>query len=237
LQDPDPNFRVFNASTNTFNEANTSYFHKSIGGYSPVKLRRYQDIIDFHMSRGLNIDVLNMLNTKYFIAPGGQAQHNVSALGHAWFVDSVRLVANPDEDILALNDFDPSSVAIVDTSLFGDIFGNFIFKRDTMAEIVMTHWQPNKIIYHTSAETPQFAVFPEVFYRHWRATIDGKEVPIVRVNYILRALMVPEGEREIVFTYGASPIQKLSMRISLFSSILVILLLIGVGYYYWKRKD
>jgi len=238
LQDPDPNFRVFNAASNTFNEANTSYFHNSIGGYSPIKLRRYQDIIDFHLShrRGINIDVLNMLNTRYFIAPNGQVQHNVAALGYAWFVDSVRFVANPDEDILALDDFDPSSVAIIDTSLFGDIFGDFTFERDPMAEIVMTHWQPNKIIYQTSAETPQFAVFSEVFYRIWEARIDGEKVPIIRVNYILRGLIIPEGEREIVFTYCFSPIQKISRYISFYSSILLVLVLIGGAVYHVRRK-
>ncbi|MCL2027253.1 MAG: hypothetical protein FWG79_02080, partial [Bacteroidales bacterium] len=189
-----PNFRVFNADGNTFNEANTSYFHKSIGGYSPAKLRRYQDVIDFHMSRGLNVEVLNMLNTKYFIAPGGQVQLNVSALGHAWFVDSIHLVENPDEEILALNDFDPSSVAVVDRSRFGDVVGDFTFERDALASIRLTHYQPNKLVYKTSAETPQFAVFSEVFYRNWRAKIDGEEIPIVRVNYILRGLVIPEGE-------------------------------------------
>jgi len=238
LQDPDPNFRVFNAASNTFNEANTSYFHQSIGGYSPIKLRRYQDIIDFHLShrRGINIDVLNMLNTRYFIAPNGQVQHNVAALGHAWFVDSVRFVANPDEDILALDDFDPSSVAIIDASLFGNIFGNFTFERDTTATIVMTHWQPNKIIYETFAETPQFAVFSEVFYRHWRATINGELVPIIRVNYILRALIIPEGEHEIVFSYPMPRIFKISRTIATFGSILVILVLIGGAVHYVRRK-
>jgi len=238
LQDPDPNFRVFNAASNTFNEANTSYFHKSIGGYSPMKLRRYQDIIDFHLShrRGINVDVLNMLNTRYFIAPNGQVQHNVAALGHAWFVDSVRFVANPDEDILALDDFNPSSVAIIDTSLFGDIFGDFTFERDPMAEIVMTHWQPNKIIYQTSAETPQFAVFSEIFYRFWQATIDGERVPIIRVNYILRALIIPEGEHEIVFSYPMPQIFKTSRIISTFGSAFVILALIGGAVHYVRRK-
>jgi len=238
LQNPDPNFRVFNAASNTFNEANTSYFHQSIGGYSPMKLRRYQDIIDFHLShrRGINVDVLNMLNTRYFIAPNGQVQHNVAALGHAWFVDSVRFVANPDEDILALDDFNPGSVAILDTSLFGDVFGNFTFERDAMAEIVMTHWQPNKIIYQTSAETPQFAVFSEVFYRHWRATIDGERVPIIRVNYILRALIIPEGEHEIVFSYPMPQIFKTSRAISTAGSALVVLALLGGGVHYVRRK-
>jgi len=238
LQDPDPNFRVFNAASNTFNESRTSYFHKSIGGYSPMKLQRYQDIIDFHLShrRGLNISVLNMLNTKYFIAPNGQVQLNDAALGHAWFVDSLRLVANPDEDIFALDEFNPSSVAIIDTSLFGEILGDFTLERDPLATIVMTHWQPNKIVYETSAETPQFAVFSEVFHRHWEARINGEEVPIIRVNYILRGLIIPEGEHEIVFTYYLRIIT-ISNRISLFSSIFVVLLLVGIGYYYWRRRE
>jgi hypothetical protein len=236
LQDRDPNFRVFNAASNTFNEANTSYFHKSIGGYSPAKLRRYQDIIDFHMSRGLNINVLNMLNTKYFIAPSGQVQHNVSALGHAWFVDSIRFVENPDEEILALNDFVPSSVAMIDRSKFGDILNNFTFERDSAATITLTHYQPNKLIYETSAQTPQLALFPEVYYRYWRATIDGKEIPIIRANYILRALVVPEGEHQIVFTYGFSPIQKLSRGISLYSSIFIVLLFLGIGYFEMRKN-
>jgi len=238
LQDPDPNFRVFNAASNTFNESHTSYFHNSIGGYSPMKLQRYQDIIDFHLShrRGLNISVLNMLNTKYFIAPNGQVQLNEAALGHAWFVDSLRFVASPDEDILALGDFVPGSVAIVDTSLFGDIMEGFSFERDTTATIVMTHWQPNKIIYQTSAQTPQFAVFSEVFHRHWEARINGVKVPIIRVNYILRGLIIPEGEHEIVFTYYLR-IFTISNRISMFSSIFVVLLLLGIGYYYWRRRE
>jgi uncharacterized membrane protein YfhO len=201
-----------------------------------MKLRRYQDIIDFHMSQrqGLNIQVLNMLNTKYFIAPNGQVQHNVSALGHAWFVDSLRFVANPDEDIVALDEFEPSSVAIVDTSLFGEIIENFTFQRDTMATIVLTHWQPNKIIYQTSVETPQFAVFSEVFDRHWEAKINGEKTPIIRVNYILRGLIIPEGEHEIVFTYDRK-LHHISRKISLYSSIFVILLLAGIGYY-WRRE-
>jgi hypothetical protein len=236
LQDRDPNFRVFNAASNTFNEANTSYFHKSVGGYSPQKLRRYQDIIDFHMSRGLNIEVLNMLNTKYFIAPNGQVQFNVSALGHAWFVDSIRFVENPNEEILALNEFDPSSVAIIDRSRFGEMLNNFRFERDPEANIVMTHYQANKIIYKTLAEIPQFAVFPEVFYRYWTAKIDGKEVPVIRVNYILRGLVIPEGEHEIVFTYK-SRIYEISRKISLYGSVFTVLLLFGTVYFYYRKNQ
>ena len=235
LQDKDPNFRVFNAASNTFNESNTSYFHKSIGGYSPAKLRRYQDIIDFHIAKGLNMRVLNMLNTKYFIVPNGQVQYNVDALGNAWFVDSIRFVANPDEEILALSDFDPQITAIIDRSKFGEILTDFSLQKDTLASIKLTHYQPNKLIYQTSSETPQLAVFSEVFYRYWRASIDGQKVPIVRANYILRAIVVPAGEHEIVFTYD-SDIYQISKKISLYSSIFVALLLIAAIVYFVRKK-
>ena len=259
LQDKDPNFRVFNAASNTFNEANTSYFHKSIGGYSPAKLRRYQDMIDFHIGReaqaayseivntqgnmalvdAAKFSVLNMLNTKYFILPIGNGNTtpilNPHAYGHAWFVDSVRLVANPDEEILALNDFNPQTTAIVDKSKFGDVLNNFVPQKDTSASIVLTHYQPNKLKYKTTSETTQLAVFPEVFYRYWRASIDGQKVPIVRANYILRAIVVPAGEHEIVFTYD-SDIYNISAKISLFSSIFVVLLIGGVIVYFVRKK-
>ncbi len=237
LEDKDPNYRVFNAASNTFNESNTSYFHKSVGGYSPAKLRRYQDLIDFHMSKGLNVEVLNMLNTKYFIAPNGQVQQNVSALGHAWFVDSIRFVENPDEEILALSNFAPSRTAIVDRSKFGEILGDFIPQKDTLATIALTHYQPNKLLYKTSSKTAQFAVFPEVFYRNWSAKIDGQNLPIIRVNYILRALVVPEGEHEIEFSYD-SKIHKVSRQISLVGSILIGLVLgAAIVYFYRKRNE
>ena len=111
LQDKDPNYRVLNLTKNTFNESETSYFHKSVGGYSPAKLRRYQDIIDYHFSQqGINPNVLNMLNTRYIIVPtqqGPQVQKNDRALGNVWFVNEIQWVNSPDEEIVALNDFDP----------------------------------------------------------------------------------------------------------------------------------
>jgi hypothetical protein len=177
-----------------------------------------------------------MLNTKYFIAPGGQVQQNVSALGHAWFVDSIRFVANPDEEILALKDFDPSTTAIIDQSKFGEIIGDFTPQNDTSANIILSHYQPNKLRYTTTSKTAQLAVFPEVFYRNWTAKIDGQEVPIIRANYILRALIIPEGEHEIEFTYD-SQIHRISAKISLYGSILVALLLVAVIVYMNKKKD
>jgi len=259
LQDTDPNYRVFNITANAFNEAFTSYYHKSIGGYSPAKLRRYQDIIDFHMGRETNavysetvkaqgnmwlvdatkFPVLNMLNTKYVIFPVGNGDMtpvwNPHACGHAWFVDSVRLVANPDEEILALSNFAPQTTAIVDRSKFGDILANFTPQKDSLASIVLTHYQPNKLMYKTSSQTTRLAVFSEVFYRHWRASIDGRKVPIIRANYILRALVVPAGEHVIVFTYD-SDIYQISKKISLFSSIIAVLLIGGVIVYFIRNN-
>jgi hypothetical protein len=184
---------------------------------------------------GLNMKVLNMLNTRYFILPNGQVQRNYEALGNAWFVDSIRLVANPDEEILALYDFDPTTTAIIDRSKFDKIVNNFIPQKDTLASIKLTHYQANKLIYKTSSTTSQLAVFSEVFHRNWRVTVDGQKVPIIRANYILRSLVIPEGEHEIVFTYD-SDIYRMSVKISLYSSIFVGLLLIAVIVFMVRRK-
>ena len=258
LQDNDLNYRVLNLASNTFNEANTSYFHKSIGGYSPAKLRRYQDMIDFHIDREMRtaysevvnaqgnmnlvdnskFQVLNMLNTKYFIFPVGNGNttpiQNPYAYGHAWFVDSIRWIANPDEEILALSDFDPNVTAIIDRSKFGEVLSDFTPQKDSLASIELTYYQANKLIYKTVSSAPQLAVFSEVFYRNWNATIDGQKVPLIRANYILRSLVVPQGEHEIVFTYD-SKIHKISAKVSLYSSIFVGLLLIA-AIVYWVRK-
>lgn len=135
-QDPDPHYRVFNAAGNTFNESMTSYFHKSIGGYSPVKLRRYQDLIDYHLSRQLNVRVLNMLNTKYFIIPnkaGGGVQLNEAALGNAWFVNDLQWVKTNNEEIEALYTFDPAHTAVVHEE-----FRTLLAKNDATGGATMT---------------------------------------------------------------------------------------------------
>ncbi len=203
LEDTDPDYRVFNVTVNTFNDATTSNFHKSIGGYSPMKLRRYQDIIDYHLSRRLNISVLNMLNTKYFIAPdaSGQpmVQRNVSALGNAWFVDSIYWVNSPDEEILALNDFDPARVAVIDRE-WKDKVG--IVSTPAASEgdnIRLVEYYPNSLKYEYAASDTRPAVFSEVYYKTWKAYVDGEEVPLYRVNYILRGLTLPEGRHVVQF--------------------------------------
>ena len=199
LQDPDPHYRVLNVTTNTFNESATSFYHKSIGGYSPAKLRRYQDMIEYHIGRN-NVRVFNMLNTKYFIVPGQDGtpdvQRNVAAMGNAWFVDSVQIVEGPNAEINALNDFDPQTTAVIDTPFASKL--QPFSHPSANASIQLTSYAPNVLTYKSSNENDGLAVFSEVFYpNEWFAWINGEPAEILRVNYILRAIHIPAGEHEI----------------------------------------
>ena len=233
LQDKDPNYRVLNLSTNTFNESATSYFHKSVGGYSPVKLRRYQDIIDFYLSeRGINMSVLNMLNTKYVIVPtqqGSAVQKNPGALGNAWFVDSLLWVDTPDEEIKALASFNPAKLAVIDKTWRTNVTVDPVVTGDS-ASIALTIYTPGKLTYTSISDKARVAVFSEVFYKTWRASIDGKEAKPIRVNYILRGLEIPAGQHKVVFECVDELYVK-SARLSTIGSIiagLVLLALIGL---------
>lgn len=261
LQDPDINYRVLNLASNTFNESQTSYFHKSIGGYSPAKLRRYQDMIDFYIADQMQslyreivrtqgniqtadpnkFQILNMLNTKYIILPTGDNKtiplQNPYCFGNAWFVNEAQIVANPDEEILALGKTDLKNVAVVDQR-YKDYVSGKDFTRDTSATIVNTLCKPNKLKYTVNASKEQLVVFSEVFYDKggWVAHIDGQEVPHFRSNYILRAMVVPAGQHEIEFNY--IPYARiLGCKISDISSIICILIILaGCGWGIYKRK-
>ncbi|MDE7091677.1 MAG: hypothetical protein K2O53_08155, partial [Bacteroidales bacterium] len=169
-QDPDLNYRVFNASTNTFNEAMTSYFHKSIGGYSPAKLRRYQDLIDYHLSRRINPKVLNMLNAKYFIVPsqaGGGVQLNEAALGNAWFVNDWQWVETPNAEIEALYTFEPAQTAVVHEEFRASLPAEAAERTDTTEadrSIRLTAYKPNYLAYHSENAHDGLAVFSEIYY-------------------------------------------------------------------------
>jgi len=206
LQDTDPDYRVLNLASNTFNESNTSYFHKSIGGYSPAKLRRYQDIIDYHFAKGINTHVLDMLNTRYIIVPGQDqapmVQRNPNALGNAWFVDTLKWTSGPDEEIVAIKDFNPATTAFVDNCWKDNLKGlpDVTTTTDSGAYIRLTNYaNPGNLIYESNNPDTKLAVFSEVYYKTWHAYIDGKEAPLVRVNYILRGLEVPAGKHTIEF--------------------------------------
>lgn len=232
LQDNDPNFRVLDLSVNTFNSATPSYFHKTIGGYHAAKLQRYQDIIERHITKN-NQNVLNMLNTKYFITQGqdGNAtvQRNPAALGNAWFVNKITLVDSPDAEIDSLSAFDPAGQAFV-SNTFKDYVGGLTPSKN--GSITLKSYTPNKLEYDVDTNGDQLAVFSEIWYgpnKGWNAYIDGKEVEHIRANYVLRALKIPSGKHNIVFEFKPSSYFTGEI-ISLISSILLLGLLFYVIY-------
>lgn len=237
----DEDYRVFDLSVNTFNDSYPSAFHHQIGGYHAAKLRRYQDLIDFYLSRHINTDVLNMLNARYVVVPGqnGQplVQRNPEALGNAWFVDAYQLVEDPNAEILALNDFNPADTAIIDKR-FAEMVQGKNLERDSNSVIVMEHqkpYNPDYVVYRTKTSKDQLAVFSEVYYApDWRAYIDGKPADYFRVNYILRAMVVPAGEHKIEFKNEAPLFHKLD-KISVIISILFVLVVAGSLVLYYRK--
>ena len=236
LADKDPNFRVFNLTSSTFNDSRTSYFHKSIGGYSPVKLRRYQDIIDhFFSGSNLNMSIINMLNVRYLIVPGKngeqQVQRNPQALGNCWFADRVEFVDSPDEEIKAISNFIPTEVAYIDKEWEKSLpsMQEYSNSADSTDYIRMTEYRnPGNIIYESSSKNPRFAVFSEVFYKTWRAYIDGKEVTPVRTDYILRGLPIPAGKHKVEFLC-VDEVMTGSAKVSLYGSIFVGIVILGMA--------
>ena len=222
LQDEALDYRVLNLASNTFNENNTAYWHKSVGGYHAAKLRRYQEMIEEHISgemsalfkavadtggdmESLNpadFPVLNMLNTRYFIFPlqGGQTAplYNPFALGNAWFVDEVQYVANANEEIEAIHDLDPQQIAVVDKK-FEDIVKPL--PSDSTATIELVAYEPNYLKYEVSSDKGGTVIFSEIYYPGWKSTIDGQEVPHGRADYILRAMNVPAGKHVVEFRF------------------------------------
>lgn len=240
MKDADPNFRVFNQTVSPFNDASTSYFHKSVGGYHGAKLRRYQEIIEHHLSKG-NMAVYNMLNTKYFIVPdqkGGEpiTQINMQAMGNAWFVNDARKVNNADEEIDALTDLIPSETAIYDKR-FEEYVKDHLISKDSLSEIKLTAYAPNHLKYTSQTNKEQLAVFSEIYYADgWNAYIDGAKAPYFRANYILRAMIVPAGKHTIEFKFEPT-VYKTGEMISYASSITLVLLSIGAFGLMFYRKS
>jgi len=225
LRDTDPNFRVFNQSVSTFNDASTSYFHKSIGGYHGAKLKRYQELIENHIAKG-NMAVLNMLNTKYFITPKGQAQQNPGAMGNAWFVNEINIVANADAEITALDGFNPANTAIVDTRFSEQIMQGL---DNTAANIVLNEYKPNYLKYNSNSTKDGIAIFSEIYYdKGWNAYVDGDLKPHFRANYVLRGMQIPAGNHVVEFKFEPA-VYHVSERIALGSSVVLLLLLAFVS--------
>lgn len=241
LQDTDPNFRVFNTTQNLTQDAITSYYHKSIGGYHGAKLRRYQDLIEFQMSKN-NMEVFNMLNVKYFILGDSSnnlfPQRNPEACGHAWFVPSYVMVENADAEMDSLNAFKPKQKAFIDKR-FADQLAGFTPQYDSTASIKLLSYAPNKLVYETDAKQNQLAVFSEIFYeKGWNAYVDGQLTPYLRCDYVLRGMKVPAGKHEIVFKFEPQVVA-VGERISMISSILLYggLMVIGLLVYLKRRKS
>ena len=233
MADKELGYRVFNLSVSPFNDATTSMFHRSVGGYHGAKLSRYQDIIDYYLPTELPHEgVLDMLNTKYIISADGEVIVRPTALGAAWFVDSVLGVRGAAEEIQSLGLVDLASTAVVAER---DLPEQTAYS--TEGNIALTEYAPNRLVYHYNASEEVFAVFSEIFYdKGWSATIDGKAADAIRADYILRGMALPAGEHTIEWSFRA-PYWAITQSITAICSILVILSIIGALIYNKRKKD
>jgi len=239
LKDTDLHYRVYNTTAGLTSDSYTSYFHKSIGGYHGAKLARYQDLIERQLSQG-NIAAFSMLNTKWVIMQDQQsgvmqAQPNMSACGNAWFPAEIRQVANADEAMAALSGFDPMQTAIVEQGVDAERLMNSQ-APDSTARITLTAYDPKVMTYAVEGLTSNStAVFSEVFYevpgQRWVATADGVEIPVARVNYVLRAAVIPAGTKEVEFRFEPETYTTGSMLDGGFS----LLLLASLGFALWTE--
>lgn len=221
LQDTTLNYRVLNLATNTFNENNTSYHHKSVGGYHAAKLRRYQELIDYRLAPEMQaayqaivaaggvmdsvsphaFRTLNMLNTRYFIFPGGANGQqtipirNPYAYGHAWFVDTVQTVGSADEEMEALAHIEPLTTAVIDRTKFADAPQSV--SRDSAATIRLVSYRPNRLVYEAASSQAGLVVFSEIYYPGWQVAVDGQPAELMRANYVLRTMNLPAGQHRI----------------------------------------
>lgn len=245
LTDPDINYRVLNLASNTFNENNTSYWHKSIGGYHAAKLRRYQELIDYHITPEIQyffsnftksnqdisqmdkngFSVLNMLNAKYIILPveGGKTYPllNPHAYGNAWFANHIEYVENANEEIERLKQVNPKETAIVNKEFKEKLNHITETKNDSLAQIKLTQYEPNHLVYKVSTPKETLALFSEIYYPQWRATLNGEPIEMGRANYVLRAITIPAGEHVLEMTFD--PVSIKYTEITAYCAIIILL--------------
>jgi len=241
LQDPDLYFRVHDITRDPFNNARPSYYLKTIGGYHAAKMQRYQEMIERHIGRG-NINVLNMLNTKYVITAGENkqpvAQINRGALGNAWMVSAIKWAENADEEIDALEDFQPDSIVVADKRYRQEL-QNPDAGFSGEGEVKLTGYHPDKLTYSFNSPSEQFVVFSEIFYKgneDWISTIDGIETKHIRVNYILRGMVVPPGSHEIVFEFRPKSFYT-GEKITLAANLAFLLCAAGYVFMQFRKKQ
>jgi hypothetical protein len=223
-------FRVYDRITDPVNSGRAAYFHNAFGGYHGAKPRRFQDLMNFYFANEQGItreqlEILGMFNTKYILGPnqnGTVAQQNPIILGNAWFVNEVKTVKDQVKEILALKELNADSIAII-TVKQKELIGLKNVGKDSTTTITLKEYKTEELTYTSNNSLEGLAVFSEMYYPYgWTATIDGKEVPIARVNYALRALKVPAGQHEIVF--------------KLISNILLLLVILGGLFIVYKKK-
>ena len=258
LQDKALDYRVLNLASNTFNENETSYYHKSIGGYHAAKLRRYQEMIEQYISpemqqifsavseaggdmtkiKGDSIwPVLNMLNTKYMIFPlqGGQTVplQNPFTLGNAWLVDKIRYVDNANEEMAAVGQINLRHEAVADAKFKAQL-GEAV-EQDSLSIVTIKAYEPNEVSYECQSDKGGVVVFSEIYYPGWTATVDGEPAELGRVNYILRALNVKPGKHDIVLTFKPQSV-KTTETIAYVSYVILLLAVLGAIFMEWKKR-
>ena len=258
MKDKSLDYRVLNLASNTFNENETSFFHKSIGGYHPAKLRRYQEMIDAYIAPEMQaamqaiaakngnmqevdgakvFPVLNMLNTKYFILPlqGGATMplQNIYAQGNGWFVDKINYVADANAEYAGVGKIDVRHEAVADKK-FESVLGK-AQSNDSTAKVKLVKYEPNNLQYTIESKKGGVVVFAEIYYPGWTATIDGQPAELGRVNYILRALNVKAGKHTVVLDFHPTSIST-TETIAYIAIVILILAIIGAGYMRFKNR-
>jgi small basic protein len=254
LKDKDLSYRVLNLN-NPFNDAATSYYHKSVGGYFAAKLRRYQDLINRRLETEIKFLIdslqkgrmpefsrtpsLNMLNTRYLILNPGSAEgvlRNPAALGNAWFISELKAVNNADEEMAALANLSPDSIAVVDISKFPQVKVGSYPRQG--ASIKLTAYAPNQLTYESDSPADGFAVFSEIYYPDgWQVTIDGQDAgEFIRVNYVLRGLAIPKGKHTIVCRFDPDIYRRGSLLTMIASYLLVAVLATSIGLMFYRKQ-
>ena len=258
MKDKSLDYRVLNLASNTFNENETSFFHKSIGGYHPAKLRRYQEMIDAYIAPEMQaamqaiaakngnmqevdgakvFPVLNMLNTKYFILPlqGGATMplQNIYAQGNGWFVDKINYVADANAEYAGVDKIDVRHEAVADKK-FEAALGQ-AKANDSTAIVKLDKYEPNNLQYTVNSKNGGVVVFSEIYYPGWTATIDGQPAELGRVNYILRAVNVKPGKHTVVLDFHPTSIST-TETIAYIAIVILLLAIAGAGYMEWRKK-
>ena len=261
LKDTALDYRVLNLPVSTFNDAATSYYHKSVGGYHGAKLKKYAELIEFHIDKELNIfykeagkalandsatkalfsslNVINMLNTKYLILPGGDGRgeiplKNPEANGNAWFVKTIYTVPNADDEIVALGKINTKTETIIQENFKKELGLKNTY--DGEGSIKLVSYQPNELVYETETKAEEFAVFSEIYYpKGWNAYVDGQLKPYAGVDYVLRGMLVPVGKHKIEFKFEPKTYTT-GNTIAMVGSIL-LLITIGAGLFLHKKNN